>query len=84
MDENLFYKGVDKSAVHGARLHQTHEALPDDAASLNSGSDAQRQDQSASQNSVDPGHPPYPFKSGDSLLALTRKHNVCVLMLKSQ
>jgi hypothetical protein len=84
VDENLFYKGVDKSAVHGARLHQTHEALPDDAASLNSGSDAQRQDQSASQNSVDPGHPPYPFKSGDSLLALTRKHNVCVLMLKSQ
>ncbi|KAF5316510.1 hypothetical protein D9619_006168 [Psilocybe cf. subviscida] len=24
VDENLFYKGVDKHKVHGARLHQTH------------------------------------------------------------
>ncbi|KAF5362546.1 hypothetical protein D9756_002551 [Leucocoprinus leucothites] len=24
VDENLFYKGVDKKAVHGARLHQSH------------------------------------------------------------
>jgi hypothetical protein len=84
VDENLFYKGVDKSAVHGARLHQSHEALPDEAASLNSESDAQRQDPNASQNSVDPGHPPYPFKSGDNLLALTKKHNVCILILKIQ
>ena len=24
VDENLFYKGVDKKVVHGARLHQSH------------------------------------------------------------
>lgn len=81
MDENLFYKGVDKSAVHGARLHQTHslpEPLLDATSPPTSGSDtqSQTQDQSANPNPVDPGHPPYPFESGNSLLALTRKHNV--------
>jgi len=78
VDENLFYKGVDKSVVHGARLHQTHETLPD---GFNSESDTQRQDQSAGQDSVDPGHPPYPFTSGDSLLALTRKHNMTIAQI---
>lgn len=85
VDENLFYKGVDKSVVHGARLHQTHssEGAPGEAA-----------------QAPDPTQPPYPFsvrhawcfvetvarsdcvwavlaaQSGDSLLALARKHNV--------
>jgi hypothetical protein len=62
-DENLFYKGVDKSVVHGARLHQTHNVAEGD----------QTPDQPAAN---DPGHPPYPFESGNSLLALTKKHNV--------
>ena len=79
VDENLFYKGVDKSAVHGARLHQTHslsEPLLDDTSLLNS--ESHTQGQSSEEDQVDPGHPPYPFKSGDDLLALTKKHNVCV------
>ncbi|KIK81296.1 hypothetical protein PAXRUDRAFT_35913 [Paxillus rubicundulus Ve08.2h10] len=54
VDENLFYKGVDKNAVHGARLHQTHNI------------------------EGDPDHPPYPFESGNSLLALTTKHNLTI------
>lgn len=62
VDENLFYKGVDKSIVHGARLHQTHQAEQGDA--IHPSKDD------------DPGHPPYPFDSGNSLLAITRKHNV--------
>lgn len=63
VDENLFYKGVDKSAVHGARLHQSHSVEKDDRIP-------------AQSEANDPGHPPYPFESGNSLLALTKKHNV--------
>ena len=67
VDENLFYKGVDKHKVDPARLSQQHESHNTD---------------DASNDSL---HPPYPFHSGDSLLALTRKHNVrdSVLFLPS-
>ncbi|KAI0716020.1 L-serine ammonia-lyase [Cerioporus squamosus] len=66
VDENLFYKGVDKSVVHGARLHQTHssEGAPGEAA-----------------QPPDPTQPPYPFSSGDSLLALARKHNMTIAQI---
>ncbi|KAG2129074.1 serine dehydratase alpha chain-domain-containing protein [Suillus bovinus] len=68
IDENLFYKGVDKSMVHGARLHQTHNTIEGD--------------QTPAQPAVDdPGHPPYPFESGNSLLALTRKHNLTIAQI---
>lgn len=67
VDENLFYKGVDKRVVHGARLHQTHQAEQGDPIL-------------GTPNKDDPGHPPYPFDSGNSLLALTRKHNVSIRM----
>jgi len=67
VDENLFYKGVDKRVVHGARLHQTHQAEQGDPILGTPSED-------------DPGHPPYPFDSGNSLLALTRKHNVSIRM----
>ena len=60
--ENLFYKGVDKRAVHVARLSKT-----------NSGMDATQV-----EKDTDPTHPPYPFKSGDTLLALSHRHNVGV------
>ncbi|TBU49232.1 L-serine ammonia-lyase [Dichomitus squalens] len=67
VDENLFYKGVDKSAVHGARLHQpSHPPDP------TSGGAAQ---------ATDSIQPPYPFVSGDSLLALTRKHNMTIAQI---
>ncbi len=67
MDENLFYKGVDKTKVHGARLHQHHTITdrPQDISSPN-----------GSENDVDPMEPPYPFDTGNTLLALTKKHNV--------
>ncbi|RPD64319.1 L-serine ammonia-lyase [Lentinus tigrinus ALCF2SS1-7] len=66
VDENLFYKGVDKSVVHGARLHQPHssEGAPGEAAQPR-----------------DPTQPPYPFSSGDSLLALTKKHNMTIAQM---
>lgn len=58
--ENLFYKSVDKRAVHVARLSRT-----------SSGTDGTQ-----AEKVTDPTHPPYPFKSGDTLLALSRRHNV--------
>ncbi|KAI0763766.1 L-serine ammonia-lyase [Trametes elegans] len=68
VDENLFYKGVDKSIVHGARLHQTH-SLSEPATP------------GAPPPAPDPIQPPYPFVSGDSLLALTRKHNMTIAQI---
>ncbi|KAG5653324.1 hypothetical protein H0H81_001064 [Sphagnurus paluster] len=75
VDENMFYKGIDKTTVHEARLHQSHSV------SEPSDKDAVRDEHVAPVDPTkngDPGasHPPYPFSSGDSLLALTRKHNV--------
>lgn len=74
MDENLFYKGVDKTKVHGARLHQSYS--PSDSVS----SQISSAERVLSGNNIDPAmdnqHPPYPFDSGNSLLALTKKHNV--------
>ncbi len=46
VDENLFYKGVDKSVVHGARLHQPSHT----------DSDSVEETQAADFN-----QPPYPF-----------------------
>ena len=71
MDENLFYKGVDKTKVHGARLHQSH--IPSEPVDKQKSS----VEESLSVETVmDKQQPPYPFDSGNSLLALTRKHNV--------
>jgi len=60
--ENLFYKAVDKRAVHVARLSKTTGGM----------------DASQVEKDTDPMHPPYPFKSGDTLLALSHRHNVGV------
>lgn len=46
VDENLFYKGVDKSIVHGARLHQSHSS---------------EHTPGAPPEAPDPIQPPYPF-----------------------
>lgn len=79
VDENLFYKGVDKSAVHGARLSQT-SSLSDpllNAPPLHGAEQGARSDPDH-LNEATPGEqrPPYPFKSGNDLLALTKNHNV--------
>ncbi|KAF8920731.1 serine dehydratase alpha chain-domain-containing protein [Mucidula mucida] len=71
VDENLFYKGVDKTAVQAARLHQSHslaEPAMEDPTSSSTSKDAT-------------SHPPYAFESGNSLLALTRKHNMSIAQI---
>ena len=74
MDENLFYKGVDKTKVHGARLHQSHLASESVDKQMSSVEGIPSRDDV--ETTIDKHHPPYPFDSGKSLLALTRKHNV--------
>ncbi|KAH9975871.1 serine dehydratase alpha chain-domain-containing protein [Lactifluus volemus] len=68
VDENLFYKGVDKSSVHGARLHQHVHAGGSTTVA-------------GQQIPADSDQPPYPFKSGDSLLNLTRVHNMTIAQI---
>ena len=68
VDENLFYKGVNKHLVDPARLAQHH--------SLSEPAVDNREGGAPHPSKVDPMQPPYSFHSGDSLLALTKKHNV--------
>lgn len=89
--ENLYYKGVDKRGVHGARLHHglaTGISPPNDPDI----SSSPLVNDKTPVNDTDVMNPPiegeedqehdipYPFSSGNSLLALTRKHNVCFLL----
>ena len=66
VDENLFYKGVDKTLVPSARLHQ--HSLSEPLHGENDGSEADL--------AHDDNLPPYAFKTGADLLSLTRTHNV--------
>ncbi|KAF9054320.1 serine dehydratase alpha chain-domain-containing protein [Panaeolus papilionaceus] len=82
VDENLFYKGVDKSKVHGARLHQSHAS----ADSIEPPESSETQAAGSEQNTAfDAGkedeHPPYPFDTGNTLLALTKKHNMTIAQI---
>lgn len=68
---------MDKSLVHGARLHQTHSLSEPTGEPTLASSDT------AADVEEDPGHPPHPFTSGDSLLAATHKHNVIFPLFSS-
>ncbi|KAH7873044.1 serine dehydratase alpha chain-domain-containing protein [Lentinula edodes] len=83
VDENLFYKGVDKSVVPPARLHQTHSLTEP---TLNSPSPEPSPSSRSSQHNDDTipnaeAGPPHPFESGNSLLALTQKHNMTIAQI---
>jgi hypothetical protein len=80
VDENLFYKGVDKTNVHGARLSQSHSLaephVTPTGISSNEDTAIDASSGSSSSTYIQEDRPPYPFESGASLLALTRKYNV--------
>jgi hypothetical protein len=79
VDENLFYKGVDKKAVHGARLHQItppSELEPNVMAASASHSPSVDETAEPATEPQEEAGPPYPFSSGNTLLELTKKHNV--------
>ncbi|KAI5894971.1 L-serine ammonia-lyase [Schizophyllum commune H4-8] len=88
VDENLFYKAINKKDAAGARIHQQHHSVSDpvtDAVPPPSatgsppppppvtveGTDTKEEEQTI----------PYPFDSGASLLALTRKHNMTIAQI---
>ncbi|TDL23659.1 L-serine ammonia-lyase [Rickenella mellea] len=71
VDENLFYKGVDKHLVEPSRLSQ-HSLI--EPALIGDGNEDKRPPS-------DPYQPPYLFHSGDSLLALTKKHNMTIAQI---
>ncbi|KAJ7257865.1 L-serine ammonia-lyase [Mycena haematopus] len=90
VDENLFYMGVDKKAVHAARLHQVHAppegeqsaaavSEPPSSASLS----AEQPSSELDPELQEPGPEviPYPFSSGNSLLQLTKKHNMTIAQI---
>ncbi|KIJ55344.1 hypothetical protein M422DRAFT_219989 [Sphaerobolus stellatus SS14] len=68
-DENLYYKGVNKHNVESARLHKS-VSDPTEIAEA-----------SRAAASEKPMQPPYLFSTGESLLALTRKHNMTIAQL---
>ncbi|KAF8074771.1 serine dehydratase alpha chain-domain-containing protein [Lyophyllum atratum] len=81
VDENMFYKGIDKRTVHESRLNQSHsfsdptnDGTPSSPQTASSSTDV-------SGDKPGSGHPPYPFSSGDSLLALTKKHNMTIAQI---
>ncbi|KAF8199181.1 L-serine dehydratase [Pholiota molesta] len=83
-DENLFYKGVDKTKVHGARLHQTHSLTdPADHPVIPAVASAEQASDAGSAKSSEPEYndPPYAFDTGNSLLALTKKHNMTIAQI---
>ena len=63
MDENLYYKGINKSNVDPYRLSQQYN-----------------EDSENPRPTATKAHePPYLFKSGETLLAMTEKYNVRVI-----
>ncbi|KAF8196657.1 L-serine ammonia-lyase [Mycena galopus ATCC 62051] len=100
VDENLFYMGVDKRAVHAARLHQVQAppdgesspaaavqseaaAAPSSAALSAEEAETSSEPKQDLQDGLEPGPEviPYPFSSGNSLLELTRKHNMTIAQI---
>ncbi|KAG2011473.1 L-serine dehydratase [Coprinopsis cinerea AmutBmut pab1-1] len=99
VDENLFYKGVDKKRVHGARLHQSlHSSIastpesPSIAGSTHVSAGAppapfippQLEVGTATETEHAQGEidkPPYPFDTGATLLALTKKYNMTIAQI---
>ncbi|KAG5722530.1 L-serine dehydratase tdcG [Termitomyces sp. T112] len=78
VDENMFYKAINKRAVHDSRLQQSH-SLPNPAVAPSATSTSDTNSSKTAkglQSAVD-----YPFFSGDSLLALTKKHNLTIAQI---
>ena len=63
MDENLYYKGINKSDVDPSRLSQQYIEDPEHP-------------KPDVKEATKAHEPTYLFKSGETLLAMTEKHNV--------
>ncbi|KAH6916202.1 L-serine dehydratase [Coprinopsis sp. MPI-PUGE-AT-0042] len=76
VDENLFYKGVDKKRVHGARMQQSVVEVP---AVTEAGAPVEQA--STADPAANNEKPPYPFDTAATLLALTHKHNMTIAQI---
>ncbi|XP_006462099.1 hypothetical protein AGABI2DRAFT_143787 [Agaricus bisporus var. bisporus H97] len=82
VDENMFYKGVDKKAVHNARLQQVHSLEePSLDRPLISEPPTHPNMPVSHSKEQEEERPPYPFDTGASLLALTQKHNMTIAQI---
>lgn len=75
MDENLFYKGVDKTSIEPSRLSQSYP-------SKGTAIEAPDLDDQVVKSASTSDNPPYLFDSGASLLKLTETHNVAIFIFK--
>ncbi|KZT56801.1 L-serine ammonia-lyase [Calocera cornea HHB12733] len=80
VDENLYYKGLDKSRVDPSRLSQTHGLGGHHEPPLEPPGTEEERDP-GEETGGRGGQPTYLFHSGDSLLALTKKHNLTIAQL---
>lgn len=76
VDENLFYKGVDKKRVHGARMQQSIVEVP-----AVSEPGAPVEQANTNEPATNQEKPPYPFDTAATLLALTHKHNMTIAQI---
>ncbi|KAJ7453921.1 L-serine ammonia-lyase [Mycena galericulata] len=81
VDENLFYKGIDKHAVQAARLHQVAAEAEPGTPVVAANSDVEASEEGGAPATQESGAPPYPFASGNSLLELTKKHNMTIAQI---
>ncbi|KAF8325870.1 serine dehydratase alpha chain-domain-containing protein [Cantharellus anzutake] len=84
VDENLFYKGVDKSQVSLSRLSQNHGLGSTPLLGAPGSEDAVKDGKSSlseSETRAKTAQPSYLFHSGASLLSMARKHNLTIAQL---
>ncbi|EJU03904.1 L-serine ammonia-lyase [Dacryopinax primogenitus] len=85
VDENLYYKGLDKSRVDPSRLSQTHglghTRTQEEGTEEEREGEGERPRDRGEESGGRGGQPPFLFSSGDTLLALTKKHNLTIAQL---
>ncbi|KAG0149289.1 hypothetical protein CROQUDRAFT_653866 [Cronartium quercuum f. sp. fusiforme G11] len=84
--ENLYYKQIDKRKASATRLEPFHPPssqllLEQESGSGNEAASASYVDVKGDHSAPGIDMPPLPFHSGDSLLELTRKHNLTIAQI---
>ncbi|KDE08401.1 hypothetical protein MVLG_01437 [Microbotryum lychnidis-dioicae p1A1 Lamole] len=81
IDENLYYRAVKKKSASSARREQTHGLETD---SKTQALPAPGQESSAEEDGprpTGPKQPPFLFRNGTELLAMTKRHNLTIAQL---
>lgn len=81
VDENLYYRAVNKDAASQARREQTHGVDSSDAPSLPAPSSSTAEDPSSPPPGDSLPQPPYLFTNAQGLLNMTRQQNLTIAQL---